>query len=393
MASVSKENERSPGKVGRVFLELSEWKLLVGIFLVTRIPVLLLPYSAYKFTVLRPRLPESIWHGLTPSSNTYFYIWEKWDAIHYLNLIAKGYGPYAAGKLNTAFFPAYPLVCRLVSFLVGSDILAGLLVSNLAFFGAMVLLYKLLRLDHERKTAERAVFYAAIFPMSLFFSGIYTESLFLLAALGTLYSARKNRWLEAFLWGSLATATRPVGIALVPAILFEYYRQRRFELRLTDKGIFGVLLAPSGLWLYMLYQKLAFGSFFSFLHSSREVWGRHLSPPWVSVLTHIHRIAAGRGFPVFIYNILMLVLITVVLVELFRRRYYTYGIYAAGAILMPLLSSTLKAFARYVIIVFPLYLVLALWGKNRWSDRLITVLSLLYLGFFLTVMSQWGYLG
>jgi Gpi18-like mannosyltransferase len=334
-----------------------------------------------------------MWHGLTPSPETFYFIWQKWDAIHYLNIIAKGYGPFAAGKLNTAFFPAYPLLCRLVPFVVGSDVLAGLLVSNLAFLGAMILLYKLLRLDYDRVVAERAVLFMAVFPFSLFFSGIYTESLFLLAVLGCFYSARRENWLNVFLWGVLATSTRLVGLALVPAVLYYYYEQRRFKLERTDRHLLGVLAIPSGLGLYMVYQYFAFGSFTSFLRSSGEVWGRKLSFPWVSVLNHMNRMAAGKGFPVFIYNLLVLLLLIFILVEVFRRRQTAYGIFGTAALLLPLMSSTLKAFTRYAIVMFPLYLILSLWAGDSRVERLITVVSILFLGFFLTVMVQWGYLG
>jgi hypothetical protein len=108
---------------------------------------------------------------------------------------------------------------------------------------------------------------------------------------------------------------------------------------------------------------------------------------------HINRIADGKGFPVFIYNLLILVLLVAALVALFRRRRIAYAIFGISALMPPLMSSTLKAFTRYAIVIFPLYLVMSLWAEDRRVELLITVVSILFLGFFLTVMVQWGYLG
>ena len=72
--------------------------------------------------------------------------------------------------------------------------------SALCFLAALALIYDLVRYDYPlvrpHATAadlpNRTVLYLATFPMAFFFWAVYSESLFLLLAVGTLYAARRG---------------------------------------------------------------------------------------------------------------------------------------------------------------------------------------------------------
>ena len=78
------------------------------------------------------------WRGFP--DNLWLDGWGRWDAGWYRHIAMHGYVDQAVGptgQRNLAFYPLYPLTMRLVS-LPGLDPLAaGILISNLAFLGAL----------------------------------------------------------------------------------------------------------------------------------------------------------------------------------------------------------------------------------------------------------------
>ncbi len=99
------------------------------------------------------------------------------------------------------FFPLLPLIMRAAGWLIGDLMVAGVLVTNLALLLASLLLYRLVDEEWGGPTAGRAVWYFLIFPTAFFGSAIYSESLFLLGAIGALYFARRGYWETAGLTG------------------------------------------------------------------------------------------------------------------------------------------------------------------------------------------------
>ena len=107
---------------------------------------------------------------------------------------------------------------------------AGVVISLAAFFWA---LYYVTRLAADLIGPERAAGAAmllAAYPFALFYNAPYTESLFLLGAVGACDHFRRREWFAASLWGLLLGLTRPNGcfVSLPLAILgFEQlYRAR-----------------------------------------------------------------------------------------------------------------------------------------------------------------------
>ncbi|HEX6207853.1 MAG TPA: mannosyltransferase family protein, partial [Actinomycetota bacterium] len=137
------------------------------------------------------------WHNLVTS-------FERFDALWFLRVADQG---YFDGDGSAVFFPGYPLLIRGVSFLLGDrPLAAGLLVSNLAFAGALVVLYFLTSAEWGQRVARRSVLYLAIFPTAFFFLAPYSESPFLLFALLAFWGARRGRWAVAGLAGAAAAA-------------------------------------------------------------------------------------------------------------------------------------------------------------------------------------------
>ena len=83
---------------------------------------------------------------------------------------------------------------RLAGAPLGSALVGGALASTALLGVALVLLHRLVALDHDRAVARNAVLVTALFPMSFFFSAVYSESLFLALSVGAVYAARRERW-------------------------------------------------------------------------------------------------------------------------------------------------------------------------------------------------------
>ena len=145
----------------------------------------------------------------------------RWDSVWYLAVAHSGYG---ADPARAAFFPLYPLLLRAL----GSDVVAGVLLSIACLAVATLLLHRLTALELGPEAAAPAVLALALFPGSLYCSMVYSEALFLALSLGAVYAARTGRWAWAGALGALGAATRSAGVVLlVPLVLLWWAHSRR----------------------------------------------------------------------------------------------------------------------------------------------------------------------
>ncbi len=146
----------------------------------------------------------------------------RWDAGWYLAIVTDGYR-YTPGdpliQQNIVFFPAYPMLVRVVGRLLGGDmvgyVVAGMTVSLASFFGALAYLYAFTRDKFGDDAARSSLWFLAAYPFAIFFGAVYTESLFLLGAIGTFYHFSKQEYGRAACWGLLVGLTRLNGALLV----------------------------------------------------------------------------------------------------------------------------------------------------------------------------------
>ena len=131
--------------------------------------------------------------------------------------------------------------------------MAGTLINNLAFLGALVMLYLWVAERHGRTAARWSTAVLAWCPFSLFSTVIYTEGLFLLGSIAALRAFDRQQYLWAMLWSALTTALRPPGVALVLTFLWVAWRERRGAIAYLT-----ALVSSAGLLLYMLYCGLQF---------------------------------------------------------------------------------------------------------------------------------------
>jgi len=144
-------------------------------------------------------------------------VWARWDSVFFLQIAEHGYE--SLSRSATAFFPLYPAAVGLLGrAFFGHYVLAGIFVSLAAGLSAFVLLYRLAEPRLGAEGARRAVLYLAVFPMAFFLQAVYSESLYLVLCLAAFLLAERGRFLQAGIVAGLVLLTRPVGVALLPAL-------------------------------------------------------------------------------------------------------------------------------------------------------------------------------
>ena len=358
----------------------------------------------------------------------------RWDSVWYLAIAHDGYGHDVA---KTAFFPLYPLYVRGLGIVIGSELIAGVLISLIAFAVALVLLHRLARLDLDERAAETTIALIAFCPVAYFFSAVYTEGLYLALSVGCLLRARRGGWASAGLLGGLAAASRNSGVMLaVPVVILFLYGPRADHMRATSRwarrpftgwrwvlprhrltpSILWTLLVPAGLGAYLRYLQLKTGNGLTPFHA-QAVWFRKFHGPFGGVWTGavaawdglrqlLHgpppplyfKLAGGDPMMVAGQNLMLfafLALGLVGLVGVFRRLPFAYGAYALVSLAMPLsypvTPQPLASLPRYEVVLFPLFMWAGVWlSRRRLTAPAIGVLAVL-LGLFTAEFATWRF--
>ncbi len=216
---------------------------------------------------LAPLLPVPT-GSVPPTVGWQAFAW--WDGEWYVQIATQGYdyNPAASTYAAVAFFPLLPLAMRVLMALELAPELAGVVINNAAFLGALLLLYGWLRSWQGEAIARWTVAGLAWCPYSLYGSTVYTEGLFLLLTAATLRAYSQGQLRSLALWGALATATRAPGIALVPALAIAAWRDHR-----PWKTYLAIAAIPTGILAYSFFCWQQFGDPLAFVRA-QAAWGR-----------------------------------------------------------------------------------------------------------------------
>jgi hypothetical protein len=301
--------------------------------------------------------------GGEPSS-LFLSAWQRWDADWYRRLAEEG---YRAGEGTAAFYPLYPLLTRAVSLPLGGHILwAQLVVSSLAFFVAMWLLYRVARLDVGPLAARLAVLLTACFPTGFFLLAPYTESLFLALTLAAFWLAQAGRPWAAGLAGFGAALTRFQGVFLLAPLAFEYLRQRREQGKRPGVALLAATLPALGLVALSAYQRILVGESRSALEVQAR-WGYRIVPFW-DVLAASWAHTAGNRDVIEALNLLCVLGFSLLALVAARRLPVAYALYIGPSLVLLLsrqvMISPLGGVSRFTLVLFPCFIVLALWLRR-----------------------------
>ncbi len=302
--------------------------------------------------------------------------WIKYDSGHYRAIAMSGYSFEGVRWPNIAFFPLFPGLVRLTSPLVGNQInLAMLLISHLALFAALLLLYDLIGGDFNSPIAYRALVLLLIFPTSFFFVAGYSESLALALLVGAVWAIRRQRWWLAGIIGGFLALTRLPGIMVGPILAFGYLQHHKWQWRSIRPDFLAVLLPPLGLALFMGFQWLRFGTPFAFL-IAQQSWGNQLSGPWVMPRILLTSLSTAQDMPIRLFQTMVWFSFAALLVLALVKLPRIYGLTMLLFLLPPYLSNYHGSLPRYILLAFPAFIVLAIYSARTWSRTLIVAVML-----------------
>ncbi|HEY4901683.1 MAG TPA: mannosyltransferase family protein, partial [Terriglobales bacterium] len=300
----------------------------------------------------------------------------QWDSEWYFKIVTEGYRYSGDPTIsqNIVFYPLYPMLARglaAISGLTPSDAL--LLVSNVAGLLAIVALFKLVREEFGDQLALTTTALLSFFPTSVFLSAGYTEPLELLLTASFFLALKRKHYLSAALLAGLAVADRSTGIVLLPVLLWEMWLNRD-QKPFLPALIPCVLIATSGLWLFMIYLWYSFGDPLVFSEGQAA---------FHQGTTLVTRLIAALKFEPFTRMILndwnpwgqdswlTLLFIVLIVVGWFRLR-FSWTLFAMGALLLPYLTLSggpagFVSMSRFNLVSFPLFVVLASVGlRAKW---------------------------
>jgi hypothetical protein len=295
------------------------------------------------------------------------------DSAWIMNIAINGYEkePFNTATQHTwAYFPLYPILLRACASVTREFPLTGMALSSCFFFLALIFFHKTVEeFGYEKALADRAVFYLAAFPTSYFFSLAQTESLFLLLTVGCFYSAKRRRWWLAGVCAALASATRFAGVFLLVPLAVLYWQSYRHRVR---ANVASLVLVPLGLVAFMIYLKFITGNALAFA-DIQVTWGHSPGFFWRPLLTYLAdplRLSAGWDFR--LLNFAAAVTALVCVAVLLKRRQWALGLFALVSIIVPMsYQPLLQSFARYVMVIFPVFIVLAVLGRFPRVDQVI----------------------
>jgi hypothetical protein len=337
---------------------------MLQLVVVTRLPIIAIGFLAVGAIPLETDL------GSQHHDSAWVNLLARWDAIRYADIARSGYtwDGNPLSQQNVVFFPAFPLLIRLVSRFFGIHPLeAAWLVSITAFAWAMVLFVRLARTFTGAEAATDAAWLLSCYPFAYFFGAAYSESLFLLTMCGLFLSMHRQQFGRAAIWGLVAGLTRPNGWLLcLPAAILAVSttlpppREVGSWLR---RG--ASVAAPAlGALLFTVYLQLRFGDGLAWV-KGQAAWGRTFRGLHLFVADRILYIrdlgltGALIEQPIDILNSTAALLALALTIPIGRRLGLAYGVLAAVLVLPPLLMGGSTSMGRLTAIVFPMFIWLA----------------------------------
>jgi len=310
----------------------------------------------------------------------------QYDSLAYLDIAENGYNSnYHNGIGNYGFYPLFPFLIRMFSF-IGYG-LSAFLISNILSFIAVTLLYILFR-----EESKKAIMYFLLFPTAYFLTAAYTESLFITLTIGVFLAAKREKWFYVGILGFLAAMTRIQGVFLIIPVLYMYYKKHLSKISInnlikaaksTKLNVLFLLMIPAGFAVFMLYLYSVTGDI-TIHFKNHLMYGRYFSMPWVGIINALAMLPSGLFS--FIYNgfnLFILIFFAILLWFCWKfYRIHEYTIYFLISFLIPLFTPTLQAFSRFMLPVFPAFIVM-----TKLSEKYDYALKIIYILFTIALFA------
>lgn len=308
-----------------------------------------------------------------------------WDIAHYLRLSQDG---YEADSPSCAFYPLWPAAIRTATVLTrGWPVLTSLLLTNVLSLIGLWLLYRMVERHYGQTVSRASLILMLAFPAALFFSFPYTESLYLVILMLFFWGLELERWSWVGVAGFLLPLTRPVGVFVVAPLAWYLYEQRRKPSSIAEPvhdAASSAEVKPVARWhwLLLLCPLLGYAAYFGIMYAwtgnAFEGFEAQENYPYSPSIRNMFNVA---GFADAFLNIHTLdgmmdsaldrafFLLFLALLPAIWKLNKTWFWYALPTGLIPAMTSYFMSYRRYIMVLFPVFIVLALLlarTKSRW---------------------------
>ncbi|KAA3654801.1 MAG: hypothetical protein DWQ04_34055 [Chloroflexi bacterium] len=334
--------------------------------------------------------------------------WQRFDTMHYTRIAAQGY----ATERDSVFPPLYPLGIRVFGELFGGShaayMLAAILISNAACLGLFIVVYRLVADEFDESLSTRTLIYLGLFPVGFYLMAPYSESLFILLAITSVWAASKDKFVWAGVLGLLASLTRLTGWVLIVPLAYEFWRRYlgygswKIEpiswYRRNITALIMVGFPPLGTVLFIVYRWLVGLPSLPTIYA--EYWYQTTGFPGVDMLTALNTMFLGGSarageFTLWFDFFVTLLLIGTTIHAFFRFNRPTWGLYSGLLLLFILLPTSevkpLYSFSRYTLAFVPTFMLMAEYGRNPIVHRIILYVSLALYLYFSGQFVVWGW--
>jgi hypothetical protein len=336
-------------------------------FVVTRAGVLVAGLAAAVLIGYTPEAGEpSAWRiAADPVRN----LLARWDTFWYLDIATRGYhwNGNPLEQQNVVFFPLLPLLMRAGGAAIGGHPLAaGLAISLIAFLLALCYFWRWTADRLGAETATGAVWLLSAFPPALFFSAVYTESLYLLVVVAACYHVERREYARSATAGLLAGLVRPNGLLLSVPVAWLAFVGGRDRHRRIARGAAAIapLLGALG---YSVYLAWRVGDATAWI-ANQAAWPNNLG---------IRPADAGSSIDLWwVPNALPLAVVLVSVAPLTSLFGVAYGLFVGVNLAPPLLRHGLMSTGRFSAVMFPAFAWLATRVRGRARTRLVIAFAL-----------------
>lgn len=392
------------------------WKSATGVFIMSRFIILICTYMGWSRFVVNNGVYGKGSNECLVHVRRCLQSWDQFDVRFFVGIAHDGYDTYSSyvgynpqHPYSTAFFPLYPLLIRGLAWVFGgswaADYIASMLIANLCFFLALIFIYAIVRNDFDSSIAQRSLFFLAFNPFAVFFFLGYSESLFLLLCVAAIFLLRRGKasdWWLAGLCGAAAILTRGSGIILLFIYSFAFLQhflptiRAWFERKLNIfkdghwrellNALLPIGLIPLALAGYMFYLWIHWHNPLLFSLAEANIWGRHLTWPGEGIILAIHNLlfsAKGRNARDLIEFIFTVGPIAILVLS-WKRLPLDYIVFSLALTIFSLMYlwpvHALSSAPRFLLVLFPIGVVLALWSKRPAVGK---TFELLWVTFFI----------
>jgi hypothetical protein len=295
-------------------------------------------------------------------------LWARWDADLIRKVAEHGYFAYPEKYEDSALeavFPGMPLLLRFTNFFLDEWTRSGLLITFVAGAVASTCLWRLAADEAGPSAGDRAVLYLVFTPYAVFFFAGYSEMPWLAFAVAAWLAARRDNWWLAGLLGFGAGVMRVNGVLLAIGLVVEYFtagRARRGG-RLFDIDMGALVLPFAGTASYVIWLHSRTGSWRAYQEAQERGWGRTVGPPWEGFTATLREALSPHQFGAaawsFRAELISITVGAVLLLVLLGMRRWGEAAYVGSSVALLSVSSYYQSTARGLLLLFPLYIVLA----------------------------------